>query len=111
MPESDGHAAAIEAIAPDRRLGALHHGHLIEPNEIDRKFLTGEVVERGTLTGTRAQIAERLLALQAEGATAVLYQPGGSDIPRELQAFWEAAQMADFTAPAKAVTAEAVSHA
>ena len=26
------------------------------------------------------------------GATAVLHQPGGPDIARELQAFWEAAE-------------------
>lgn len=114
MPEAEGHAAAIEAIDEDRRLAALHLGHLIEPNDIDRQFLTGDVIARGTLTGTRLQIAERMLALQAEGATAILYQPGGSDIPRELQTFWEAAQIAGFAPTDNTVNSpshEVVTHA
>lgn len=97
MPEATGHGAAIEAIAEEKRLSALHLGHLIEPNDIDLQFLTGDVVQRGTLTGTRAEIGEKLLALQEEGASGVLYQPGGSDIPRELEAFFDAAQDVDFS--------------
>jgi 5,10-methylenetetrahydromethanopterin reductase len=43
------------------------------------------------LTGTAAQIPEKIAGLAALGVTEVVYQPAGSDIERELQAFASAA--------------------
>jgi 5,10-methylenetetrahydromethanopterin reductase len=40
-------------------------------------------------------VARRLAQLRDAGATAVLYQPAGPDIPRELEAFAEAAALID----------------
>jgi 5,10-methylenetetrahydromethanopterin reductase len=51
------------------------------------------VIERGTTTGTRHYLARHLKMLENAGATAIMYQPAGSDIPRELRAFHEAAEM------------------
>ncbi|MEU7813092.1 LLM class flavin-dependent oxidoreductase [Pseudonocardia sp. NPDC049154] len=93
MPEAAGYQAAIDAIDERHRHLELYRGHLIEPNAIDRRFLTGDVIRRGTMTGTATEIAAILRRLEDAGATAVLYQPGGPDIPRELAAFRAAAEL------------------
>lgn len=93
MAEAEGYAAAIAEIDENRRHLELYRGHLMEPSSLDRQFMTPEVILRGTTTGTRAHVARELRRLDDAGATAVLYQPGGPDIARELQAFWEAAEM------------------
>lgn len=93
MPETKGYAEAITAVPESRRHLELYRGHLIEPNSIDRRYLTADVIRRGTMTGTRTEIATTLKRLEDAGATAVLYQPAGRDIPRELHAFREAAHL------------------
>jgi 5,10-methylenetetrahydromethanopterin reductase len=93
MPEATGYADAIAAIDERRRHLELYRGHLMTPNALDRKFMSAEVILRGTTTGTRKHLAEHLHRLEQAGATAIIYQPAGPDIPRELTAFYEAAQM------------------
>lgn len=93
MPEALGYAAAIESVPENRRHLELYRGHLIEPNATDVKFITGDVIRQGTMTGTRTEIAAILQRLEDAGASAVLYQPAGTDIPRELKAFKEAAEL------------------
>jgi alkanesulfonate monooxygenase SsuD/methylene tetrahydromethanopterin reductase-like flavin-dependent oxidoreductase (luciferase family) len=69
----------------------LHRAHLIDLTELDRPFVTGDLVARTTGTGTPDQVRARLRDIAAEGARGVLYGPMGDDIPRELRAFAEAA--------------------
>jgi 5,10-methylenetetrahydromethanopterin reductase len=90
MPEAAGYAAAVDQ---RHRHLELYRGHLMTPNATDRKFINAAVIERGTTTGTREYMARHLRRLEDAGATAILYQPAGPDIPRELAAFHEAAQM------------------
>ena len=45
-----------------------------------------------TLTGTAAQLTERLVAFADQGVTEIVYQPTGPDITRELEAFITAAR-------------------
>jgi 5,10-methylenetetrahydromethanopterin reductase len=54
------------------------------------------------MTGTRADIRERLRALTAAGITEVAYQPIGPDIPRELAAFAAAGGLTGAAGPADA---------
>ncbi len=91
--QAEGYAAEISAIDESRRHLELHRGHLIEPNAIDCRYLDGEVIRLGSTSGTVRQVAAALTELENAGATAVLYQPGGSDIARELRSFYEAAQL------------------
>lgn len=93
MPEAEGYAAAMEQFDERRRHLELYRGHLMQPNDIDRRFLTAEVIRRGTMTGTATEIATILRRLEDAGASAVLYQPAGPDIPRELEAFLAAAEL------------------
>ncbi|WP_407940126.1 LLM class flavin-dependent oxidoreductase [Nakamurella leprariae] len=94
-PDQVGHAAELAAVPEHRRHLETHRGHLIEANEIDQRYLSGELVLRTTMTGDRQEVARRLAALRDAGATAVLYQPAGPDIPRELETFAEAAALID----------------
>jgi 5,10-methylenetetrahydromethanopterin reductase len=71
----------------------LYRGHMMAPNATDLKFITPAVIERGTTTGTRDYLARHLKRLEKAGATAIMYQPAGSDIPRELRAFRAAAAL------------------
>jgi 5,10-methylenetetrahydromethanopterin reductase len=91
MPEQLGHAQAIARLPAARREIEVHRGHLTEPSEIDTQFLTGACVERATITAPPEGIAGFLASLEANGAAGVVYQPGGSHIERELEAFAEAA--------------------
>ncbi|QKZ17318.1 LLM class flavin-dependent oxidoreductase [Streptomyces chartreusis] len=91
--EARGYAQAIAAVDVRRQHLETHRGHLIDFNKLDRPFVTGEVIRRGSRSGTALEIATQLRRMEEAGATAVFYQPGGPDIPRELRAFREAAEL------------------
>ena len=65
----------------------------MSPNAIDRQLIDGDIIARGTTTGSIEHVANHLRRLEEAGATAILYQPAGSDIPRELAAFKKAADL------------------
>ena len=77
----------IEELPEDERHLAVHEDHLVRVTERDAPLLDGDMLKAFTWTGTRAEIKARLDALEAAGATEILYAPMGPDIPRELEAF------------------------
>lgn len=77
----------IERLPARTRHLAIHDGHLIAPNTVDRTVLTGEVLARFGGAVDAPAWRERLTRWEAEGTTEVAYQPAGPDIPRELTAF------------------------
>lgn len=85
--EVRGYQARLAAVDPRRRHIETHRGHLTEVTELERPFLTADLIRRATDTGTPAQVRGRLAELEASGVSGVLYLPAGSDIPRELEAF------------------------
>jgi 5,10-methylenetetrahydromethanopterin reductase len=87
LPNGASWARAVERIAPERRHFAVHQGHVVEVNPIDRVHVPREFVAKRTFTGSAAELAGRLDALAAKGVTEVAYQPVGRDIARELTAF------------------------
>jgi 5,10-methylenetetrahydromethanopterin reductase len=99
LPNGASWARAVERIAPERRHFAVHQGHVVEVNPIDRVHVPREFaaidrvhvprefVAKRTFTGSAAELAGRLDALAAKGVTEVAYQPVGPDIARELTAF------------------------
>ena len=91
LPGGSDFAARMDQVPEHRRHLELHRGHLVEPNAHDRAVLTGEFIERATLTGTPEQLRARLSELESAGATEIAYQPAGPDIPRELRAFGQMA--------------------
>jgi 5,10-methylenetetrahydromethanopterin reductase len=71
---------------------AIHDGHLVAPNPIDRAVLTGETVQRLGNALDAAAWRERLARFAAGGTTEIAYQPAGPDIERELTAFARVAE-------------------
>ena len=86
LPGGAAWRAAVEKLPADLRHLSVHEGHLVEVSELDRRHLAPQL---GALTfsGTEAQLREKLARLADEGLTEIVYQPLGSDIPRELEAF------------------------
>ncbi|HEY2206026.1 MAG TPA: LLM class flavin-dependent oxidoreductase [Pseudonocardia sp.] len=85
-------ASAYDEVPADQRHLAMHDGHLAGVNRWDRPFVTGELLAAGGLAMSPAQLRDRLAEIEAAGATEVAYQPAGPDVPRELEAFAEAAR-------------------
>jgi 5,10-methylenetetrahydromethanopterin reductase len=65
----------------------VHEDHLVRVCERDAPLLDGHALASFTWTGPASGLRERLDALEAAGATEILYAPMGPDIPRELRAF------------------------
>jgi 5,10-methylenetetrahydromethanopterin reductase len=87
LPSGDEWRALIEAIPERTRHLAVHEGHMVQLNDRDRNFVTGEMIGAMTFTGTAKELAERMALMEQMGATELVVQPGGSDIERELRAF------------------------
>ncbi|MEM7468626.1 MAG: LLM class flavin-dependent oxidoreductase [Pseudomonadota bacterium] len=65
----------------------MHDGHLVGINEHDKPYVTGEMLANNGVAMDRGAWRERLAQFEEQGATEIAYQPAGSDIPRELEAF------------------------
>jgi 5,10-methylenetetrahydromethanopterin reductase len=94
LPGGDEWRKVIEAVPERTRHLAIHEGHMVEVNERDRPFITGELIESMTFTGTAKQLADRMAAMEQGGATELAVQPGGRDVEHELRKF---ADMAGLT--------------
>jgi 5,10-methylenetetrahydromethanopterin reductase len=86
MPNGPRFRALVDAVPEERRHLALHEGHLIYLNDLDRQVLSREFAAQATGTGPAEAVLEHLDRLAAGGITEVVYHPGGA-IPRELEAF------------------------
>ncbi len=79
--------ARLEEVPPAERHLAIHEDHLVRVTERDRPLLDGDVLQAFTWTGPPAEVRMRIDALEAAGATEILYAPMGPDIERELRVF------------------------
>jgi 5,10-methylenetetrahydromethanopterin reductase len=89
LPGGRGWREAIEACPADERHLAIHEGHLVKANPRDEPYV-GELIPFASsmaLTGSAAEIRDKVAGLGALGVTEVVYQPSGSAIERELNAF------------------------
>jgi 5,10-methylenetetrahydromethanopterin reductase len=87
IPNGRAWAAAYDRFPARVRHLALHDGHLVAVNDVDRPFVTGDLLGRTGLAAPAERWRERLAELEAAGATEIAYQPAGRDVPRELEAF------------------------
>jgi 5,10-methylenetetrahydromethanopterin reductase len=87
VPDAERWRASYAEVPERSRHLALHAGHLVEVNDHDRPFVTGELLAAGKLALTPGGWRERMAEIEAAGATEIAYQPAGPDIPRELEAF------------------------
>lgn len=102
VPGGPDWVTRIEAERPpgERHL-AVHEGHLVEVTGRDRLLVSaaGERLLGGPLTGTPSQVAARLQDFSEAGVSEVVYNPTGSDIERELEAFASAGRSAKDPVP------------
>jgi 5,10-methylenetetrahydromethanopterin reductase len=92
-PGFEAYRKEIDALPASRRHLAVHEGHLVTMNAIDRKYVTGEQLARAGTAADAGAWRTRLRAAEDSGVTEIAYQPGGYDIPRELRAFAEMAAL------------------
>jgi 5,10-methylenetetrahydromethanopterin reductase len=93
FPGGQGWREAVEAYPEDERHLAIHAGHLVRANPRDEPFVADLIplASSMALTGTAEQVAEKIAGLAEQGVTEIAYQPAGSNIARELEAFASAA--------------------
>lgn len=81
-----------DPVAPELRHLAMHRGHLVHVNDYDRPYVTGRQLTEWGLAKPRAGWVEAMAEAEQAGATELVYQPAGADIPRELEAMARAHQ-------------------
>ena len=84
--EAERYIAAVNSrLDPARRHQDLHRGHLVRLELAeDRERVTPANVARFSLTGTAAELRERVEGLERDGVTELCIQPGG-DMPAEMR--------------------------
>jgi 5,10-methylenetetrahydromethanopterin reductase len=82
---------SLEELPEAERHLAVHKDHLVTVTDRDRPLLDGDLLKAFTWTGEADEVRARIDALEAQGATEILYAPMGSDVPRELRTFLEMA--------------------
>lgn len=86
--------AVVERTPPEERHLAVHRGHCVELGEADQAAWRAgghRTLRDVTMTGTRAQLRERLAEVAAQGVTELVFQPTGPDVRGELERFLDAA--------------------
>ncbi len=91
LPGGPAWRAELERIPANIRHLATHADHLVAVTERDRLVLDGGLLKAFTWTGTADEIKARIDVAEASGVTELLYAPMGPDVPRELEAFANAA--------------------
>jgi 5,10-methylenetetrahydromethanopterin reductase len=82
---------SIEEQPENERHLAVHEGHLVRVTDREQGLLDPSLATSFSWTGPAPELRSRLDALEAAGATEILYAPIGPDVPRELRAFFEMA--------------------
>ena len=89
MPKGEAWLASVNRIPADRRHLSVHRGHNFEIANGHDELVDVSIAKELTFTGTRDELSGRLAALEAAGATGVIFGTSGTDVPRELHAFAE----------------------
>jgi len=87
VPDGKRWAAGYEGAPREIRHLLMHDGHLCAINDYDRPFMAGELLSALGLALTADGWREKLAQLEEAGATEVVYQAAGPDIPGELESF------------------------
>lgn len=99
MPGGSAWLNMIEKIPQRERHLHIHQGHMVEMNQADlAAWRAGGYVSVAstTLTGFADIVEKKVAAMAHAGATELIYEPSGPDIPRELDAFISATERGSF---------------
>lgn len=92
LPGGEAWRAVVEETpGPERHL-TVHEGHLCTVTEHDRQaaIAASPMVTATTFSGTAAELKAKAEKIEEIGGSELIYQPAGSDIPRELERMWTA---------------------
>jgi 5,10-methylenetetrahydromethanopterin reductase len=88
IPGGEAWLKVLAERSDDERHLGVHVGHCVHMNDADNAAWEagGSVmVEQATVTGSPAQVRDRIAELGEQGVTEVVYQPTGPDTRRELE--------------------------
>jgi 5,10-methylenetetrahydromethanopterin reductase len=91
----DAWAKVLEAVDPADRHFQVHDQHCVALNDADAvAWESGahSMVKRWTVTGTSAEVRERVTRLRDQGITEFVLQPCGDDVRGELERFRDATE-------------------
>jgi 5,10-methylenetetrahydromethanopterin reductase len=94
LPGGEAWNRVVDQTPQDRRHLAVHAGHCVALNPADRAAWDAggsALLRESTLSGTTAEVRDKLAALAEAGVTEIVFQPCGPDVRRELERFREAA--------------------
>jgi 5,10-methylenetetrahydromethanopterin reductase len=87
IPGGEQWLKVLDERSEDERHLGVHVGHCVHMNDADAAAWDAggsAMVEQVTLTGSPAQVRDRIEQLGEQGVTEVVYQPAGPDTRREL---------------------------
>jgi 5,10-methylenetetrahydromethanopterin reductase len=91
LPNGAAWLASVQKVpAPVRHL-AVHRGHTLDISNGHDALVDVSIAPQVTFTGTRDELRARLEALEAAGATGVIFGASAVDVEREMRAFAELA--------------------
>jgi 5,10-methylenetetrahydromethanopterin reductase len=90
-PEWRAFTEQMSQIDERRRHLETHGSHLFEVTALEAPLITGELIRRTTFSGDASEVRATIDSMAASGTAGILYGPQGSDIPREMRRFAEAA--------------------
>jgi 5,10-methylenetetrahydromethanopterin reductase len=91
LPNGEAWVASLETVSEEIRHLSLHKGHVLDIGNGHDHLVDTSSAKEMTFTGTREELRERLAALEAGGATGIIFGTSGYDVKRELHAYAEVA--------------------
>ena len=97
LPGGTAWREVVERHPEEERHLVVHEQHCVGLNAADQAAWDAgghAMLREATMSGTRAELRERLAGLAEHGVTELVFQPCGPDVRRELEAFMETATSA-----------------
>jgi len=91
LPNGDAWLAEVRKLPANVRHLSVHRGHTLAIESPQDELIDMSIAKQVSFTGTRDELRARLGALEAAGATGVIFGTSDSDVPRELRRFAEVA--------------------
>ena len=91
LPNGEAWLASVKRVDESVRHLSVLRGHTIDISNGHDALVDVSAAKRMTFTGTREELRERLVQLEAGGATGIIFGTSGYDVERELRAYAEVA--------------------
>jgi 5,10-methylenetetrahydromethanopterin reductase len=91
LPSGEAWLASVAKIPEPVRHLSVHRGHTIDISNGHDQLIDVSAAKEMTFTGTKDELRARLDALEAAGATGVIFGTSGVDVERELRAYADVA--------------------